>query len=225
MLKDREGGELALRSPAPRTEYKTPLIPKIHPNIHPESPPETQIRKKIRNPSRNPIRKKLQKIRNSYILRNLFVFGYSYILRDFFVFGFREGIRGVYYWGCILGIRGVLYSVRGAGDRKTCPESCPWTEIRNYKVPFPPDVLLGLRSARPASEAPNVGPRKQPKSSRKRCQVGPVQSAGKTAEKQPEGQPNSRKTAVLYASGGFPVSAVFRLFSRSDVRGLCSWSG
>ena len=30
-----------------------------------------------------------------------------------------------------------------------------------------------------------------------------MQSAGETAEKQPEGQPNSRKTAVLHASGVF----------------------
>ena len=48
---------LCLRSPAPRTEYKTPLIPKMHPKmrpkIHPESRPKTKIQKntkKIRNP-------------------------------------------------------------------------------------------------------------------------------------------------------------------------------
>ena len=53
--------------------------------------------------------------------------------------------------------------------------------------------------------------------SRKRCRVSPGQSARKTAEKQPDGHPNSRKTAVLHVLGVF--QAVFRLFPRHSARG------
>ena len=86
-----------LQSPAPRTEYKTPLIPKIHPKIHPETPPETKIRKKYEKYTKTPD------------------------FRIFFVF-FRTLVLGGdsgCILGCILGIRGVLYSVRGAGDRNS----------------------------------------------------------------------------------------------------------
>ena len=42
------------RSPAPRTEYKTPLILEIHPKMHPESSPETHIRKKYEKYTKTP---------------------------------------------------------------------------------------------------------------------------------------------------------------------------
>ena len=84
-----------LRSPAPRTEYKTPLIPKIHPKMHPKSSPETKVRKNY------------EKNRFSFFFFFRVIFSY---------FGFGRGLGCIL--GCILGIRGVLYSVRGAGDRK-----------------------------------------------------------------------------------------------------------
>ena len=52
-------------------------------------------------------------------------------------------------------------------------------------------------------------------------------SAGETAEKQPDWQPNSRNLAPALCTA--PTRHVFRLFfgcySRSGVWGLCSWSG
>ena len=90
----REGSNcvliMGLQSPAPRAEYKTPLIPKTHPKIHPESSPECKIRINY-----------TKSIRKS---------GVSVYFRIFFVFSFRD-------LGCILEIRGVVYSVRGTGDR------------------------------------------------------------------------------------------------------------
>ena len=84
---------LRLQSPAPHTEYKTPLIPKIHPKRNPESPPKTKTRKT-----------KKRKI---------------YEKKSFFFFVFRRGFRGV-FWGAFGDQRG-LYFVRGAGDRKPRP--------------------------------------------------------------------------------------------------------
>ena len=82
-----------LRSPAPRTEYKTPLIPKMHLKIHPEPSPETKTRKKLRK-----------------IYENSRV---SYIFRNFFVFWFRERVRGV-FWGAFWGSEGfcILYGAQ-----------------------------------------------------------------------------------------------------------------
>ena len=94
-------------------------------------------------------------------------------------------------------------------------------------------VTFGLRLARSATEAPNAGPQRQ----LKRCRKVP-----KTAEKQPDSQPHSEKQlfwmlwvflrlflgcfgGTLPGAHSAPFSAVFRLFSRSGVRGLCSWSG
>ena len=39
---------LVLRSLASRTEYKTPLSPKMHPKIYPESSPKTKIRERYK---------------------------------------------------------------------------------------------------------------------------------------------------------------------------------
>ena len=73
--------QFVLRSPAPRTEYKTPPIPKIRPKIHLESRPETKNTKKIR---------KISEYR-----------GFSYFFFVIFsYFGFGTGFRvyfGVYF--------------------------------------------------------------------------------------------------------------------------------
>ena len=130
-----------------------------------------------------------------------------------------------------------------------CPSTCIWVLcvpslscVREMSYGSIAHTLLFLRSARPATEAPNVGPRKQPKNSRKRCRVGPAQSAGETAEKQPEKHSKHAKQLFFGCLAAPPAvfrlfsrhftrahpapsSAVFWLFSRSDVRGLCSWSG
>ena len=90
-------GPLGLRSPAPRAEYKTPPIPKIHPEIHPESPPETKIRKNYAKYTKTPDFR-------------IFFAIFSYL-------GFGRGF-GVYF-GVYFGDRTgfVFRSVRGAGDR------------------------------------------------------------------------------------------------------------
>ena len=84
----RDTGQ-GLRSPPPRTKYKTPLSPKIHPKIHPESSPEIKIRKKYEYTK---------------------IGGFLYIFRIFSVLWFRERIRGV-FWGVFWGSEGfcILY--------------------------------------------------------------------------------------------------------------------
>ena len=73
----------------------------------------------------------------------------------------------------------------------------------------------GLRSPRPATEAPNAGPaEKQP---RERCRVGPGRSAGETAGKQPEKHPKRAKQLFFGCLAAQP--AVFRLFSWHFARG------
>ena len=94
---------LRLRSPAPRTEYKTPPIPKIHPKIH------------SRNQNTNKLRKK-KKRRKPPI--------FSYFFCNFFVFWFREGIRGV-FWGVFWGSEGfcILYGAKEIAILRHCRAS------------------------------------------------------------------------------------------------------
>ena len=101
---------MILRSPPPRTKYKTPLGHKTHPKIHPESPPQTKIQKKKRKMYENP--------------------RFSYIFRIFSVFWFREGIRGV-FWGVFCGPEGfcILYGAEEISisyDMHTHACNCCW---------------------------------------------------------------------------------------------------
>ena len=106
-----------LRSLAPRTEYETPLIPKIHP----ESPQETKIRKNY---------EKYTKVEGFRI------FSYFFHVR---VSGGDSGC----ILGCnsILGIRGVLYSVRGTGDRNP---SINRLNIKSYLGHLDPNTEANL---------------------------------------------------------------------------------
>ena len=105
------------------------------------------------------------------------------------------------------------------------------------------DEALFLRSARPATEAP-----KDLENSRKTAEKGAEWRSCKVPGKQPKNSRTGSQTAekqlfctlrvffrlffgcfagtlvVIHEGLSAPFSAAFRLFSRSGVRGLCSWS-
>ena len=79
----------------------------------------------------------------------------------------------------------------------------------------PPQLLRFTLTIGPTSYR---GPeRRTLKTAEKQPKKVPSGPRVKCREKQPDGQPNSRKAAVLHASGVFP--AVFRLFRRHFTRG------
>ena len=84
---------ICLQSPAPRAEYKRPLISKMHPKIHPESSPETKIWKITKK------RTKVGGFRRFFVILSYFGFGrgfgvyFGVYLRDQRAFVFCTGHR------------------------------------------------------------------------------------------------------------------------------------